>query len=141
MHAAFVLDTVWEENLEPARIRLPGTYGTHFFCTLPRFSLRAAGLYSRSQPRGPQGSPPVFTAHILGSAGLRGACSGGSKSLELAGNDGIAFRRAIANQAHGNTQSKIHLNFSPLFCGLYQSSRQRLGSHCTTAAPQAFYLL
>ena len=66
------------------------------------------------------------------------ACSGHSKSRELASNHGIAFRRAIANQAHGNPDIYIftcfHFFTSPLLFLKYYSSRQRLGSHGATAA-------
>ena len=81
-------------------------------------------------------------------AGLRRACSGLSKPPSLASNRGIAFRPAIntcrTNQAHANMQTLRRTLFSSSFhlsaavFVEHHSSRQRLGSHGTTAALHAF---
>ena len=65
------------------------------------------------------------------------------KVANLAINRGIAFRPARAIQAHANPQEVffflVHLfQLSLLLFLKYQISRQRLGSHGTTAALQAF---
>ena len=51
--------------------------------------------------------------HVWVPGGLRGACSGHSKSRNLARKHGIAFRRARADQAHGKPPI-CHI----LFCDL-----------------------
>ena len=76
------------------------------FCTLPRFSLLAACLFSRPRLRGTQGGRLYTTAQVWVQAGLRGACSRSSKSRELASNHGIAFRRARAEHDNGTPHNK-----------------------------------
>ena len=117
----------------------------HLFGTSARFSVPAAGLFSRSRLRGTKG-PECTLGASLGPGraprrGLRGACSERSKSRDLASNRGIAFRRARANQPYGNPQNKkkkksVYISL-PLFLK-YHSSRHRIGSHGTTAVLQAF---
>ena len=60
-------------------------------CTL--FS-GARGSFSRSRLRGTQGTRLYTTTQVWVPAGLRGACSGRSKSRNLASDRGIAFRPA-----------------------------------------------
>ena len=72
------------------------------FCT-PLFS-SGRGSFLALSAAGHAGGPRVLTAPVWAPAGLRGACSGRSKSRELESNHGIAFRRARASQAHGNAQ-------------------------------------
>ena len=75
------------------------------------FSLSVAGLFSRSRLRGMQGTRPHATVQVWVPAGLRGACSGRSKSRNLASNDGIALRPARANQARANPHNVIFFVF------------------------------
>ena len=108
------------------------------------------GLFSRSRLRGTQGARLYITAQVWVPAGLRGACSGRSKLRNLASNHGIAFRSARPNQAHANPKKVISLVFSRfrsffhlsllLFLN-YHISSERLGSHDTTAALQAFHFV
>ena len=72
-----------------------------FYCTLTRFSLPAAFL-SRSWMRGKQGGRVYTTAQVCPPAELRSACSGRSKSLELALLRGTAFPQRRAVQDHRN---------------------------------------
>ena len=76
-----------------------------FFLSSTRFSLPAAGLFSRSRLRGTQGGRLYTTVKVWVTAGLRGACSGRSPSRNLSKYHVIAVRRAGADQAHGNPQS------------------------------------
>ena len=71
----------------------------HLFGGIRNFSVPAAGLFSRSRLRGTQGGRLYTTAQVWVPTGPRGACSGRSKSRNLASNRGVAFRPAIANQA------------------------------------------
>ena len=71
----------------------------HFFAQWKPFLFRPQSS-SRSRLWGTQGAG-VYTRPSLAPAGLRGACSGLSKSRELACNHGIAFRRARATQDNG----------------------------------------
>ena len=61
---------------------------------------------SRSRLRGTQGAR-LYKVHVWVPAGFRGACSGRSKSRNLARNLGIAFRPARADQAHATPQNII----------------------------------
>ena len=83
-----------------------------FFCEMQNFSLPAsAGLFARSRLRGTQGACLYTTVHVWVLAGLRGAFSGRSKSRNVERNQGIAFRRARANQTHGNPQKLFFVVF------------------------------
>ena len=103
-------------------------YEMHFFCTSASLSLLAAGLFSRSWLRGTQGERLYTRRKFLAPAGLRGACSGRSELRELARNHGVAFHRAIPNEAHANPQDVIvfysSFIFSPLSAALSQLPRQ-----------------
>ena len=76
----------------------------YLFCFvfgIQNFSVPAAGLFSRSRLRGTQGTRLYTTMQVWVPAGLRGACSGSSKSRNLANSHGIAFRPARASQDNG----------------------------------------
>ena len=60
-------------------------------------------LFSRSRLRGTDGARLYSTAQVWVPGGLRGACSGRSKSRHLASNHGVAFRGARAEQDNGNS--------------------------------------
>ena len=62
----------------------------HLFGGIRNFSVPAAGLFSRSRLRGTQGGRLYTTAQVWIQAGLRGACSGRSKSRNLGSNHGVA---------------------------------------------------
>ena len=106
---------------------------THFFSGRGSFlALSAAGH---------AGGPRVITAQVWAPAGLRGACSGLSKSRELASNHGIAFRRPRANQAHRKPRTVIFSFSTSRCCCLWSTATvalKRLGSRGTTAALQAY---
>ena len=81
-------------------------YEIDLFCGIQNFFyLAAVGLFSRSQLRGTQGARQYTTVNVWVSAELRRACSGRSKSRNLASNHGIGFRPARANQAHANPKN------------------------------------
>lgn len=85
---------------------LPGAlyicmYKTGFFRGTS-LSLRAEGFFLCSRLRGTQGGRIYTAALAWAPAGRRGACSGRSKSRELASNHIIAFRPASAKQDDGN---------------------------------------
>ena len=86
----------------------------HFCCTSTRFS--GHGSFLALSAAGHAGGPRVLTAKVWPPDGLRGACSGRSKSRELASNYGIAFRRARANQAHGNPKMSFFVLGSAAVC-------------------------
>ena len=69
---------------------------------IQNFSLPAAGIFSRSRLRGTQEARLYTTVQVWVQIGLRGACSGRSKSRNLASTQGIAFRPARASQDNGN---------------------------------------
>ena len=72
------------------------------FCSgKQNFSLPDAGLFSRCRLRGTQGGRLYTTAQVWIQAGLRGACSGRSKSRNLGSNHGVAFRGARAERDNG----------------------------------------
>ena len=78
------------------------TYKYMFFKkTFARFSLAPVGCCSRSRLRGTQGGPPVRHGASLGPGRTRCACSGRSKSRNLACSHGVAFRGARAEQDNG----------------------------------------
>ena len=94
-------------------------------CTAHRqhFSLSAASRFSCSRLRGTQGARMCSTTQAWGLVGLRGACSGRSKSSRAVSFSGIAFRRARANQAHGNLRSVFCCcSFALCCCVPHQSS-------------------
>ena len=99
----------------------------------------AAGLFSRSRGRGTQG-PRVYTPEQDWSpARFRGACNGRSKSRGAGSFRGIAFRRARAEQVHGNPKlSFCHFTYAVSEVP-QQSPKAR--SRCTTATVQAFPLV
>ena len=70
-------------------------YQLRFFSTWATFSVAAAGLSSSSQLRRTQGA----RANTRRSFGHGRACSGRSKSLDLASNHGIVFRPAERSKA------------------------------------------
>ena len=116
-------------------------YERHFFSDICTLFSGARGLFSRPRLRGTQGGLLYTTAQVRVPGGLQGECSGRSKSRNLASNRWIALRPARANQAHANSQNVIFFSFFHVFLWLflkYHSSCQRLGSHGTTAALQAF---
>ena len=116
-------------------------YKMHFFSGMLHFFLPAAGFFSRSRLRGTQGGRLYTTAQVWVPTGFLGACSGRSKSPNLASNRGIAFRPARAHQTHANPEKRhFFFIFSPLFAAIFDvhSSCQRLGSHRTTVALSAF---
>ena len=107
---------------------------------MPNFSNSAAGLLSRVQLMGKQGVHRYSTAQVWVPAGLHGACSSRPKSRNPASNRGIAFRPATANQAPCNPPKCHFSHFLLLSAAVLKchSSRQRIGSHGTTAALQTF---
>ena len=111
-------------HIPKGNLVLPCTwYKIVFFAECKTFSLPAAGLFSRSWLRGTQGTRPYTTVQVWVPAGLHDACSGCSKSRNLASNHGIAFRPGRANQAHVTPQN-IFVYVSPLLLVLkYYSSR------------------
>ena len=87
------------------------------FWAFARFSPAPVGLFSRFWLRGTREALRYTTAHVWIPAGLRGTCSGRSKSIKLASNRGITFRPARANHAHMQTpqvSGGVAFNFSPL---------------------------
>ena len=66
------------------------------FWTFARFSPAPVGLSPRSQLPGTQGPRLYTTAQVWVPGGLRVACSGRSKSRNLASDRGVAFRGARA---------------------------------------------
>ena len=116
-------------------------YQCVFFSTFVGFSPAPEDLSSRSRLRGTQGGRLYTTAQVWVPTGFLGACSGRSKSPNLASNRGIAFRPARAHQTHANPEKRhFFFIFSPLFAAIFDvhSSCQRLGSHRTTVALSAF---
>ena len=83
----------------------PSSYGIDLFRATHFFSLPAAGLFHRSLLRGTQGTRLYTSVQVLGPAGLLAACSGRSKSRNMASHHGIVFRRVTANQAHSKPTS------------------------------------
>ena len=83
------------------------------------------------------GGPPVHHGASAGPDRLRGAWSGRSKSQNLASNGGLLSDQLEPTRPMQPTPPKIvfHLSAAVL---KYHSSCQRLGSHGTTAALQAF---
>ena len=66
-------------------------YQCVFFAAFARLSSAPVELFSRSRLRGTQGAR-LHTAQVWVPGGLRGTCSGRSKSQNLSGNHGVAFR-------------------------------------------------
>ena len=64
-------------------------------CFWTRFSPAPVGLFSRSPLRGTQGARLYTTTQVWVPGALRGACSGHSKSRNLASKHGVAFHGAI----------------------------------------------
>ena len=73
-------------------------YQCVLFWTCARFSPAPVGLFSCSQLRGTQGTRLYTTAQVWVSGELCGACSGRSKSRNLASNHGVAFHGARSEQ-------------------------------------------
>ena len=88
-----------------------------FFPGIRHFALPAAGLFSCSRLRGTQGTRLYTTVQVWVPAGLRGACSGRSKSRNLASDHGVAFRGARAEQDSG--KRRCHL-FCSTCCKVQQ---------------------
>ena len=80
---------------------------TRFFLHPPPFFPAAVGLLSRSRLRGTRGARLYTTAQDWVPGGLRGACSGRSKSRHLASNRGVAFRGARAVYDDGKTTCQL----------------------------------
>ena len=97
----FNLRHPWDpkSNHIPKGNLVPSTKRT-FFAEHKKTSLPGTGLVSRSRLRGTKGPHLYTTVQVLIPAGLRGACSGRSKSRNLASNRGIAFRPARANPVY-----------------------------------------
>ena len=95
------------------------SYGYIYFEKYPAYTtfLFPPRAFSRALwLRGTQGGRLYTTVQVFVPAGLRGACSGRSKSRDLASNHGIAFRRPRAYQAHGNPEKLcvfVCIFFSP----------------------------
>ena len=130
-------------NLCPPQYYVPW-YINLSFSGLQIFSLPAGSLFSRSRLRSMQEDRLYTTVQVWVPTGLRDACSGRSKSRNLAINHGTAFRPVRANQAHANLKTLPVFFFffclSPVLLLKYHSSRQTplIGSHGTTAALQTF---
>ena len=73
----------------------------YILSTFRRFSPAPVDLFSRSRLRGMQGARLYTAAQVWVPGGVRGACSGRSKSRNLASNHGVAFRGARAEQDNG----------------------------------------
>ena len=69
--------------------------------TLARFSPAPVGRSSRSRLRRTQGACVYATAQVSIAGGLRGACSGRSKSQNLVSNHGIAFGGGRPERGNG----------------------------------------
>ena len=105
-----------------------------FFLSSTRFSLPAAGLFSRSRLRGTQGGRLYTTARVWVPAGLRDPRSGRPKSRDLASNHGIAFRRARASQDNGtplqfSVFARLLLHHVCITPSLERSTSLLCGSH------------
>ena len=70
-------------------------FGTSAFVFLP-----AAGLFSCSRLRGPQGARPDTTAQVWALAEVRGMCSGGSKWQVPTGSDSEHVEPSRPMQIH-----------------------------------------
>ena len=102
------------------------------FSTLACFSPAPLGLFSRTRLRGTQGGRLYTTAQVCVPAGLRGVCSGCSKSRNLANNHGLAFRGARAE--HDNGKSTCQLFRSNSVKALYHTLWQPYyTSSCTSS--------
>ena len=75
-----------------------------YICTL---SPVLVGLFSSSRQRGTQGARLYTTVQVWVPGGLRGACSGHSKSRNLARKDGVAFGGASAEQDNGKPTCQL----------------------------------
>ena len=120
---------------------VPGTsYKIDFFTEYKTF-LPVAGLFSCSRLRGTQGARLYTTAQEWVPAGLRGACSGRSKSRNLASNPGIVFRRAIAIQAHGKNTVFSRREDAPVTLSLMYLYLQQLYDSGTAHTPDCLAVL
>ena len=75
-----------------------------FFSKSARLSRAPVGLFSRSRLRDTQGGRLYTTAQVPGV--FCGACSGRSK-IAKSSNHGVAFRKARAEQGHGNPACQL----------------------------------
>ena len=91
----------------PSALPHYNTMYTRFFLHSPAFFPVAVGLLSRSKLRGTRGARLYTTAQDWVPGGLRGACSGRSKSRHLASNRGVAFRGARAVYDDGKTTCQL----------------------------------
>ena len=95
----------------PSALPHYNTMYTRFFLHSPAFFPVAVGLLSRSKLRGTRGARLYTTAQDWVPGGLRGACSGRSKSRHLASNRGVAF----AEPEPSTTMEKPHVScFAPV---------------------------
>ena len=82
-----------------------------FFFTFARFSLAPVGRLSRSRLRGTKGTNLYTTAQVWVPGGLRGACSGRSKTRNLASITGLLS----AELEPSNAMKNPHMScFAPL---------------------------
>ena len=79
-----------------------------YICTL--FS-GAHGSFLALLAKGHAGGPPAHHSAVWVQGGLRGVCSGCSKSRNLASNHEVVFRGARAEQDNGKTHASC---FAPL---------------------------
>ena len=84
-----------------------------FFLIFKRFSPAPVGRFSRSRLRDTQGARLYTMAQVWIPGGLRGACSGRSKSRNLASNRGVAFREARAEQDNGKPTCQLFCSDKP----------------------------
>ena len=89
---------------------------TFFFAEYEAFRFRSRVFHRALGMRGMQGTRLYTTLQVWVPGGLRGACSGRSKSRNLASHHGIAFRRARADQANGNPPNAFRLFFVLCCC-------------------------
>ena len=84
------------------------------------------GLFSRSRLRGTQGAFLHTTVQVWVPGGLRGACSGRSKSRKLASIHGVAFRGAGAEQDNGKPTCQLFCSTAvkTLLCGSHVLQQQ-----------------
>ena len=86
-----------------------------FFFRNTKVSLPVSGLFSLSRLRVTQGAHLYTTVQVWVQAGLHAACSGRSKSRNLASNLGVSFRGARAKQGNGKPTYLVSAFFQ-VFC-------------------------
>ena len=95
----------------------------HFFLHIGPLFSSGRGFFLALSAAGQAGDPRVLTAQVWAPAGLRRACSGRSKSLDLARNHWIAFRLAEPCRT-----METPLLFFPLCCCCIMSVSHRPSS-------------